>query len=58
MITELDGEITIRMKLPEGFENGVGLGILQEDTHGKLVEMKSWIENGYICYKTDWLETY
>lgn len=58
LITELDGEITIRMKLPEGFENGVGLGILQEDTHSKLVEMKSWIENGYICYKTDWLETY
>lgn len=58
LITKLDGEIIVCMKLPEGFENGAGLRVLQEDSNGKFVEMKSWIENGYICYKTDWLETY
>ena len=58
LITKLDSEIAIRMKLPEGYENGIGLRILQEDANGKLVEMKSWVEDGYICYKTDWLETY
>jgi hypothetical protein len=30
----------------------------QEDAGGNLVRMVSWIETGYIYYKTDWLETY
>lgn len=58
LITKLDGDITVCIKLPEDFENDIEPRILQEDSNGKLIEMNSWIENGYICYKTDWLETY
>ena len=58
LITQLNGEITIGTKLPEGYESGTGVKIYQEDENGILVEMESWVEDGYIFYKTIWLEIY
>ena len=57
-ITMLDGDVTICIKYPDEYVNGSELKILQENFDGQLIEMESWIENGYICYKTNWLETY
>jgi len=57
-IYQLDGEITIGTKLPDGYENGTGVSIHMEDADGILVKMTSWVEDGFIFIKTDWLERY
>lgn len=57
-ITELDGEITICMKYTDEYVDSVKIRIFQEDSNGNLIDMESWIENGYICYRTNWLEVY
>lgn len=54
----LDGEITIKMKMPEQYIGRERVRILQEDETEKLVIMESWWEGEYLCYKTDWLEIY
>jgi len=54
-ITQLSGEITISIKLADGYESG---RVYQEDINGILVEMESWVEDGYLFYKTSWLEIY
>ena len=58
LITTLNGEITIGSKLPEGYESGKGVSVYQEDENGILIKMESWVADGYIYYKTDWLEIY
>ena len=57
-ITKLSGEIIIATKLPQGYESGKGVNVYMENENGTLVKMESWLENGYIFIKTDWLETY
>ncbi len=57
-IIHLDGEITIKTKMPEQYIGCNCVRILQEDETGKLVTMESWWEDEYLCYKTDWLEIY
>ena len=57
-ITHLSGEITISTKLPDGCENGNGVSAYQQDENGNLIKMEAWVEDGYIYYKTTWLETY
>ena len=36
----------------------VYLGVIPitEDENGNIVEMTSWCDGDYLCYKTDWLE--
>ena len=58
LITRLDGEITIKTKMPEQYTGTNCVRILQEDETGKLITMESWWEGEYLCYKTDWLEIY
>ena len=58
LITKLSGEITIATKLPPGYESGNGVSVYQQDASGTLVKMNTWVEDGYIFYKTNWLETY
>ncbi len=58
LIIRLDGEITIKTKMPEQYTGSNCVRILQEDETGKLITMKSWWEGEYLCYKTDWLEIY
>lgn len=58
LIIHLDGEITIKTKMPEQYIGSKCVRILQEDETGKLIVMESWWENDYLCYKTDWLEIY
>ena len=55
-IIHLDGEITIKIKMPEQYVGNSCVRILQEDETGKLIVMESWWEGEYLCYKTDWLE--
>ncbi len=57
-IYNLNNEITIKSKLPEKYQTGYVIKMNQEDDNGNLVEMQSWREGEYICYKTDWLEKY
>ena len=57
-IIHLDGEITIKVKMPEQYVGSKCVRILQEDETGKLIVMESWWEGEYLCYKTDWLEIY
>lgn len=57
-ITQLSGNLTIASKLPVGYESGTGVNIYQEDASGTHVKMTSWVEDGYVYYETDWLETY
>lgn len=57
-IIKLNGEITIKVKIPQEYLGGKSIQLLQEDENGKLVVMTSWWENDYLCYKTDWLEIY
>lgn len=57
-IIHLDGEITIKIKMPEQYVGSSCVRILQEDETGKLIVMESWWEGEYLCYKTDWLEIY
>lgn len=58
LIIHLDGEITIKTKMPEQYIGSNCVRILQEDETGKLIVMESWWEGEYLCYKTDWLEIY
>lgn len=58
LIIHLDGEITIKTKMPEQYVGSKCVRILQEDETGKLIVMESWWENDYLCYKADWLEIY
>lgn len=58
LIIHLDGDITIKTKMPEQYVGSKCVRILQEDETGKLIIMESWWENDYLCYKTDWLEIY
>lgn len=58
LIIHLDGEITIKTKMPEQYVGSKCVRILQEDENGKLIVMESWWESDYLCYKTDWLEIY
>ncbi|MBO4693600.1 MAG: dienelactone hydrolase family protein [Clostridia bacterium] len=58
LIIHLDGEITIKTKMPEQYVRSKCVRILQEDETGKLIIMESWWEGEYLCYKTDWLEIY
>ena len=58
LIIHLDGEITIKTKMPKQYVESNCVRILQEDETGKLIVMESWWENDYLCYKTDWLEIY
>lgn len=57
-IIKLNGEITIKVKIPQEYLRSKSIQLLQEDENGKLVVMTSWWENDYLCYKTDWLEIY
>ena len=57
-IYKLDSEITIKSILPEKYQTGYVIKINQVDDGGNLVEMESWREGEFICYKTDWLEKY
>lgn len=57
-IIKLNGEITIKVKIPQEYLGSKSVQLLQEDETGKLVVMTSWWENDYLCYKTDWLEIY
>ena len=57
-ITRLDGEITIKTKMPERYVGNKNVRLLQEDENGELILMESWWEEEYICYNTDWLEIY
>lgn len=57
-IIKLNGEITIKVKIPQEYLGSKSVQLLQEDENGKLVVMTSWWENDYLCYKTDWLEIY
>lgn len=57
-IYNLNNEITIKSKLPEKYQTGYVIKMNQEDDNGNLVDMQSWREDEYICYKTDWLEKY
>lgn len=57
-IIKLNGEITIKVKIPQEYLGSKRVQLLQEDESGKLVVMTSWWENDYLCYKTDWLEIY
>lgn len=57
-IYSLNNEITVKSILPEKYQTGYVIKINQEDDNGNLVEMQSWREGEYICYKTDWLEKY
>ena len=58
MIIHLDGEITIKVKMPEQYVGSKCVRILQEDETEKLIVMESWWEGEYLCYKTNWLEIY
>lgn len=58
LIVHLDGEITIKMKMPEQHIGSKCVRMLQEDETGNLITMTSWWEDEYLCYKTDWLEIY
>lgn len=57
-IIHLDGEITIKVKMPEQYVGSKCVRILQEDETGKLIVMESWWEGEYLCFNTDWLEIY
>ncbi|MCQ2455426.1 MAG: cohesin domain-containing protein [Clostridia bacterium] len=57
-IYNLNNEITVKSKLPEKYQTGYVIKINQEDDDGNLVEMQSWREGEFICYKTNWLEKY
>lgn len=57
-LTRLDGEITIKMKMPQQYVGNVCVKVVQEDEAGTLIEMTSRWEGEYICYETDWLEIY
>jgi len=57
-VYNLDNEITIKTKLPEKYQSGYIIKVCQENDNGILIEMESWREGEYICYKTDWLEKY
>ena len=54
----LDGEITVKVKMPERLVGSKYVRNLQQDESGKLIEMNSWWEGEYLCYNTDWLEIY
>ncbi len=58
LIIHLDGEITIKIQMPEQYVGSKCVRILQEDETGKLIVMESWWEGEYLCFKTDWLEIY
>lgn len=58
LIIHLDGEITIKIQMPERYIGSKCVRILQKDETGKLITMTSWWEGEYLCYKTDWLEIY
>lgn len=58
LIIHLDGEITIKIQMPEKYVESKCVKVLQEDETGKLITMVSWWEGEYLCYKTDWLEIY
>ncbi len=58
LIIHLDGEITIKVKMPEQYVGNKCVRVFQEDETGKLINMTSWWEGEYLCYKTDWLENY
>lgn len=58
LIIHLDGEITIKIQMPEKYVGSKCVKVLQEDETGKLITMESWWEGEYLCYKTDWLEIY
>jgi len=34
------------------------VSVYMEDANGNLIKMTSWVENGFIYFKTNWLETY
>ncbi len=57
-INRFDGKITIKTKMPEQYAGCNDLRIHQEDETGKLITMRSWWENEYLCYETNWLEIY
>ncbi len=57
-IIHLNGEISIKVKMPEQSVGSNCVQIFQEDETGKLIVMESWWESEYLCYKTDWLEIY
>lgn len=51
----LNEAITIKTLLPE-LPLGKRIRIFQVNAAGEAVLMESWIEDGYLCCKTDWLE--
>ena len=57
-INHLDGEITVKTKMPERYVGSDYIHFLQQDETGNLIVMPLWWENDYLCYKTDWLEIY
>lgn len=57
-IIHLDDDITIKTKMPEKYVGSNCVNMLQEDVNGILIEMDTWWEGEYLCYKTNWLEIY
>ena len=57
-IIHLDDDITIKTKMPEKYVGSNCVKMLQEDENGILIEMDTWWEGEYLCYKTNWLEIY
>ena len=55
-IIHLDGEITIKTKMPEQYIESAK--VFQEAETGEIITMTSWRETEYLCYNTDWLEVY
>ncbi len=58
LITQLNHEITIKIKMPKQYAGNKYVQVLQKKESGKLITMTSWWESEYLCYKTDWLEIY
>jgi hypothetical protein len=55
LVTQLDGYLTISIKLPEEYTQSTDLSICHIDEQNQVIELESWIEGERILFKTNQL---